>query len=485
MPTTVERCGVGFDLLHRVVQEHLDDFLAQAQDEGRHLPPWMERTFRDYLDCGRSHNVAHDHDLCRGVLGVFLEVVFAWYRARLGLPHGQPGAITVIQRFSSALAIDPHFHSIVLDGLFARHEASGELRFHPLPAIDTADVEHVVAYAAVRIERFLARRGFGRDEDDRRRGGDDEAATDDGQLMLQVHSLTAPVQREAGGLPAPVRRHQVIAGRRRELPPLCAICDGYNLHAGVHLAAHARAALERLCRYTLRGPLPKGRAFHALLRAKHLGGCRPSLEGASSGGAPRRQAAVAPEETMVGWQHGLDLRAPRVARQAGRAPAPAGQERHLLPRGAGRESRLPSDVGDPRYFAPSTSVAVGHRWRALEVVPTPPQTVSLGALGKDGGAGPRFRIVGEGTARHRPWRLPWVDLLWRTFSANSMACPHCGKRMTVRALVLPSDVGDPRYFAPSTSVAVGHRRRALAVRTRPTGRARRRQLTQANLATTV
>ncbi|MFH1467210.1 MAG: hypothetical protein ABIO70_22690 [Pseudomonadota bacterium] len=49
---------------------------------------------------------------------------------------------------------------------------------------------------------------------------------DDAQLRLQIHSLTAPVQREADGLPAPVRRYQVIAGRRRELPPLCAICEG-------------------------------------------------------------------------------------------------------------------------------------------------------------------------------------------------------------------------------------------------------------------
>ncbi|MFH1467774.1 MAG: hypothetical protein ABIO70_25535 [Pseudomonadota bacterium] len=66
-----------------------------------------------------------------------------------------------------------------------------------------------------------------------------------------MHSLTAPVQREADALPAPVRRHQVIAGRRRELPPLCAICEGYNLHAGVHLPAHERVALERLCRCAL------------------------------------------------------------------------------------------------------------------------------------------------------------------------------------------------------------------------------------------
>jgi hypothetical protein len=44
------------------------------------------------------------------------------------------------------------------------------LQFHPLSAIDTAEVEHVVAHAAVRIERFLARRGFGQGEDGRGRG---------------------------------------------------------------------------------------------------------------------------------------------------------------------------------------------------------------------------------------------------------------------------------------------------------------------------
>jgi len=173
MPTTVERCGVGPDLLHRVVEEHLDEFLGQVQDEGRWLPPWVEKTFRDYLDCGRSHGgffhlycpdcdhhrlvtfscrhgagfcpscagrrmseraahwidgvipevpvrqwvlslpwarrflLARDHELCRGVLGVFLETVFEWYRARLGLPDGQTGAIAVIQRFSSSLALNP------------------------------------------------------------------------------------------------------------------------------------------------------------------------------------------------------------------------------------------------------------------------------------------------------------------------------------------------------------------------------------------
>jgi hypothetical protein len=253
-------------------------------------------------------------------------------------------------------------------------------------------VEHVVAHAAVRIERFLARRGFGHDEDDRERAGDDEPDAGDAQLMLQVHSLNAPVRREADGLPPPVRRHQNIGGRRRELPPLCAICGGYNLHAGVHLGAQARPALERLCRYTLRPPLPKGRLEQRpdgklLLRLK-----KPWSDGSTA-------LIFEPLELLA-----------RLAA--------------LLPR--------------PGKNSISYHGVLGAR-SALraEVIPSPPQTASLGALGKDGGAGHGFRIVPPGTRRHRPWRLPWVDLLWRTFSANSMACPHCGARMTVRALVLP------------------------------------------------
>ena len=74
-------------------------------------------------------------------------------------------------------------------------------------------------------------------------------------------------------------------------------------------------------------------------------------------------------------------------------------------------------------------------WRR-EVVPPPPQNVSLGALGKDG-EGPRFRIVGGHRRGHRPWIHTLADLLWRTFSANPWECPPCGKRMHVRAVVMP------------------------------------------------
>jgi hypothetical protein len=45
-------------------------------------------------------------------------------------------------------------------------------------------------------------------------------------------------------------------------PSLAAEHDGFNLHAAVALKAHERVAIERLCRYMMRGPLANGRLRH-------------------------------------------------------------------------------------------------------------------------------------------------------------------------------------------------------------------------------
>jgi hypothetical protein len=39
--------------LHRLVREHLEEFLRTSREEsGRPLPRFVERAFRDYLACG-------------------------------------------------------------------------------------------------------------------------------------------------------------------------------------------------------------------------------------------------------------------------------------------------------------------------------------------------------------------------------------------------------------------------------------------------
>jgi len=51
-------------VLYRVVQHHLETFLASARDQGRVVPRFVECEFRAFLDCGL---------LCRGFLRVRCE----------------------------------------------------------------------------------------------------------------------------------------------------------------------------------------------------------------------------------------------------------------------------------------------------------------------------------------------------------------------------------------------------------------------------
>ena len=68
------------------------------------------------------------------------------------------------RRFGSALNLAPHFHSIVLDGVYGGPpHAPGP--FLPLPPPTTEDVARVMAGTARRVMRLLERRGLEGDED--------------------------------------------------------------------------------------------------------------------------------------------------------------------------------------------------------------------------------------------------------------------------------------------------------------------------------
>jgi hypothetical protein len=69
------------------------------------------------------------------------------------------GAVTLIQRFGSALNLNVHFHMLVLDGVYSR-EAEGRLRFVPVPAPSTAELKRLVQRMAERTGRSLERSGL-------------------------------------------------------------------------------------------------------------------------------------------------------------------------------------------------------------------------------------------------------------------------------------------------------------------------------------
>ena len=94
------------------------------------------------------YRLAYDHRLCRAVLGVFVRA--------LGI-RGRSGAVTAIQRCGSALNTNPHFHTLLAEGVFDQ-QPDGSHRFVPLrePPSDV-EVARLLATVRGRIIRLLRR----------------------------------------------------------------------------------------------------------------------------------------------------------------------------------------------------------------------------------------------------------------------------------------------------------------------------------------
>ena len=218
----------------------------------RILPHVATRQWVVTVPWARRWLLARRPDLADGVLRTALRRVERWYRGATGRRLGKSGAITVIQRFGSALNLNLHFHVIHLDGVYDRG-ADGALRFfQSTPATD--DIEGLVVEIAISCGRWLAKQGFGGEAED----GDASEIDDDAQATLQLASLAGSivVGNRAGRT---VRKVQRLGGKDFALPPRCAAYAGYNIHAGVSFSARDRNGVERLCRYVLRPPLAVGR----------------------------------------------------------------------------------------------------------------------------------------------------------------------------------------------------------------------------------
>ena len=73
--------------LYGVVARHLETFLARQRERDRHVPGFVEREFREFLDCGA---------LARGFIFASLIRRASEFGA---LQKAQCGAVTFIQRF--------------------------------------------------------------------------------------------------------------------------------------------------------------------------------------------------------------------------------------------------------------------------------------------------------------------------------------------------------------------------------------------------
>ena len=85
--------------------------------------------------------LAWNHDLCRAVTAIAMRAILAFLPSRArdaGAVDPREGAVVIVQRFGGALNLNPHLHILALDGLFVPD--GDDVRFRPLPEIDTMDV---------------------------------------------------------------------------------------------------------------------------------------------------------------------------------------------------------------------------------------------------------------------------------------------------------------------------------------------------------
>jgi len=313
--------------------------------------------------------LARRPELARGVLSIALGLVTRWLREKARAPDGRTGSVTVQQRFGSALNLNLHYHSLQMDGLFVRDKRTRKLSFRRVKPT-TADVEELVVQIRYACEDWLKKQGC-----------DEDVEPDDGLAILQAASVVGDLATRGG---RKARRTQTLGGREYALPPLCAGCDGYTLHAGTVVDARDRSGLEHLCRYVNRPPLAKSRLEARPDGTVSVGMKRVFADGTSAfvytpeEFAERLCAIVPPPRANQTIYHGI--------------------------------------------FAGNSA------WRP-EVVPKPPAVSAREKKRREA-----RRLTRQPSAS--PRTPGWAYLLARVFQVDPFRCPHCGKPMELRCVVV-------------------------------------------------
>ena len=333
--------------------------------------------------------LAYERDLMGAVARIFADSVMGWYRRRLapGVPCARGGVVTVIQRASSDMKLNPHLHAIAVDGAYVPGP-DGQPSFRALPRLKTNEVSDVLQVARVRILRYLARRGVVHLSPEALEIDDELAARDPvlAQLAAAAVSGLPPAGPELRCRP-PVRLACTDGVGPTPMAALVVQELGFNLHAASIAGAEDQASRQRLVSYVLRPPLAKERL--TLLPDNRV---RLDLK------RPFRDGTYALEMDVLSL----------LARLAASVPPPRA---HLV-----------------RY---SGVLAPASPWRPLVIPRTEPPPVDPPPV-PPAHTQPPPKPPRTGPRCHY-W--PWAELMRLTLGLPVDTCLHCGGRMKLRALL--------------------------------------------------
>jgi hypothetical protein len=208
------------------------------------------------------------------VLGIVYRVIAAHLIRKAGFSRktAYTGAVTLIQRFGSALNLNIHFHMLFLDGVYVECP-DGSLRFRWVKAPTSEEITKLTDTLARRIGRFLERQGLlERDADDCMDAGGraTHGAVAEHSYLTADGLETGPMDQILGS--SITYRIAVGPQQGRKVFTLQTLpaCEepfdhgvgkvaGFSLHAGVAARADQRKKLERLCRYISRPAISEQR----------------------------------------------------------------------------------------------------------------------------------------------------------------------------------------------------------------------------------
>ena len=447
-------------ILYRVVAAELEDFLEGQRLRERHVPRFVERELRSFLECGilahgflRVHcdacrldrlvpfsckgrafcpscggrrmadtaahlvdrvfpdvpvrqwvlslpfalryRLAYDSSLLRDVLQIFVRAIFASVRRRAGIPasdrRARCGAVSFVQRFGDALRLNPHFHTLALDGIYIVN-AKGEVVFRHVAPPSDAEVARIADRVHRSVARLIERQGLGPEaipeEADRLQR--------DQPLLAEIYgaSISGRVAtgRHAGRRVMKVGDEIDVENQTLASASCCASVACYSVHAGVCVPARDRLRLERLARYAGRPPLaterlsllPDGRLLYRLKRRWRDGTSHVIFEPGEL--LEKLAALVPPPRFNLVRYHGI--------------------------------------------LAPSAA------WRPLVV---PEVQGCVASTHRDCPAARPDAANAKEKRNCRPRNYSWSQLLHRVFEFDVLKCPRCGGRMRILAAINPPD----------------------------------------------
>ncbi len=207
------------------------------------------------------YKIGYDHDLYREVIGLFDRHVCSFYRQQaeqVGIRTPYTGSVHAKHLAGGAGNLNPHDHSVYLDGFFYQHDqAQGPaLRFRPAEPPTDHDIGFIVSKLRSDVLYLFRDRGLL-----------DQAADEFAEQQPLLAACTqaslqnlSPLGPRAGkpvirlgADPMAKSSYAEVRGR------LHVHYDGFDLHAQQRIHGNDRRQLERTLRYCLRGPLSEQR----------------------------------------------------------------------------------------------------------------------------------------------------------------------------------------------------------------------------------